>query len=58
MIIAEMIKEVTDTENFRDSVQTEQEIILGLVTDRVIPYIEDCMTRKVDIIKVNIVDAV
>lgn len=50
-----MIKEVTDTEEFIESIGNEQEIMLGMDSDKVHPYIEDCMARKVDVIKVNII---
>lgn len=49
-----MIKEVTDTEEFIESIENEQEIMFGMDSDKVHPYIEDCMARKVDVIKVNI----
>ncbi|XP_065201520.1 vacuolar protein sorting-associated protein 33A [Planococcus citri] len=52
MTVAEMIKEQTDSEDFRESVKNEHEMLLGIVSDRVHPYIEDCMAQKVDVIKV------
>ncbi len=52
MTIAEMIKEITDAEEFTENIRNEHEMILGMVADRVHPYIEDCMAHKVDIVKV------
>lgn len=47
-----MIKERTDSEEFIENMKNEQEMILGMTTDKVHPYIEDCMARKDDIVKV------
>lgn len=48
-----MIKEQTDSEEFRESVKNEHEMLLGIVTDKVHPYIEDCVAQKIDVIKVT-----
>ncbi|PSN50584.1 Vacuolar protein sorting-associated protein 33A [Blattella germanica] len=50
--IAELIKEVTDTNNFLESLQLEQEFMNGIDTDKVHPYIEDCIAQKEPLIKI------
>jgi hypothetical protein len=50
--IAELIKEVTDSNSFLESLQTEQEFMNGIDTDKVHPYIEDCIAQKEPLIKV------
>ncbi|XP_039288228.1 vacuolar protein sorting-associated protein 33A [Nilaparvata lugens] len=50
--IAELIKEVTDSEKFLSSLQMEQEMMLGVDTDKVHPYIEDCIAHQDPLIKV------
>lgn len=52
MTIAEMIKERTDSEGFLENMRNEQELILGTNADKMHPYIEDCVARKVDIVQV------
>ncbi|XP_029193786.2 vacuolar protein sorting-associated protein 33A-like [Acropora millepora] len=44
--IAEMIKEETDAEEFRERIQVEQELAQGLDTDKINPYIEKCFGVK------------
>ncbi|XP_015776402.1 PREDICTED: vacuolar protein sorting-associated protein 33A-like [Acropora digitifera] len=44
--IAEMIKEETDAEEFRERIQVEQELAQGLDTDKINPYIEKCFAVK------------
>lgn len=44
--IAEFIKERTDTSDFLDSLQVEQELLSGLDTDKVHFFIEDCISKK------------
>lgn len=51
--IAELIKEVTDSNSFLESLQTEQEFMNGIDTDKVHPYIEDCIAQKEPLIKVS-----
>jgi hypothetical protein len=51
--IAELIKEVTDSSSFLESLQTEQEFMNGIDTDKVHPYIEDCIAQKEPLIKVS-----
>lgn len=53
MTIAEMIKEVTKSDEFIDLIKNEHEMILGSVGDRINPYIEDLMAHKVDLVKVS-----
>ncbi|XP_071447108.1 vacuolar protein sorting-associated protein 33A-like isoform X2 [Hetaerina americana] len=50
--IAELIKENTDSEEFLDSLQKEQEFMNGIDTDKIHPYIEDLIAQKVPLIKV------
>lgn len=50
--IAEMIKEETDAEEFRERIQVEQELAQGLDTDKINPYIEKCFGIKKDLITV------
>ncbi|CAG5119015.1 unnamed protein product, partial [Candidula unifasciata] len=50
--IAELIKEVTDSDEFLDSLRCQQELLHGLETDKVNPYIEDCIAREESLIKV------
>lgn len=50
--IAELIKERTDKESFMDSLQTQQEFMNGIDTDKVNSYIEDCIARKEPLVKV------
>nr|CAD7427329.1 unnamed protein product [Timema monikensis] len=50
--IAELIKELTDSDDFLESLQTEQEFMNGIDTDRVHPYIEDCIAQKHPLLKV------
>lgn len=50
--IAELIKEVTDSNSFLESLQTEQEFMNGIDTDKVHPYIEDCIAQKEPMLKV------
>lgn len=49
---AELIKEVTDTKAFMDSLHTELEFINGVDTDKVNPHIEECIARQEPITKV------
>ncbi|XP_030847880.1 vacuolar protein sorting-associated protein 33A [Strongylocentrotus purpuratus] len=50
--IAELIKERTDKESFMDSLQTQQEFMNGIDTDKINSHIEDCIARKEPLIKV------
>nr|XP_039271179.1 vacuolar protein sorting-associated protein 33A-like [Styela clava] len=50
--IAELIKEHTDTEGFLDTIAVEQEFLNGIGTDKVNPYIEDCLFKKKPLHKV------
>lgn len=50
--IAELIKEVTDSADFLNALQTEQELMLCVDTGNVHPYIEDCIANKHPLIKV------
>ncbi|XP_037796151.1 vacuolar protein sorting-associated protein 33A-like [Penaeus monodon] len=44
--IAELIQEQTASGNFRPALQLEQEFLKGLDTDKVNPFIEDCIAQK------------
>nr|XP_002120775.1 vacuolar protein sorting-associated protein 33A [Ciona intestinalis] len=50
--IAELIKEFTDEDDFMESLSTQQEFLNGIGTDKVNPYIEDCLFRKQPIVQV------
>uniref|UniRef100_A0A671G4E9 VPS33A core subunit of CORVET and HOPS complexes n=1 Tax=Rhinolophus ferrumequinum TaxID=59479 RepID=A0A671G4E9_RHIFE len=50
--IAELIKDVTTSEDFFDKLTVEQEFMSGIDTDKVNSYIEDCIARKHPLIKV------
>ncbi|XP_028621977.1 vacuolar protein sorting-associated protein 33A isoform X2 [Grammomys surdaster] len=50
--IAELIKDVTTSEDFFDKLTVEQEFMSGLDTDKVNNYIEDCIAQKHPLIKV------
>ncbi|XP_076622166.1 vacuolar protein sorting-associated protein 33A [Colletes latitarsis] len=50
--IAEMIKEVTDSSNFLESLQVEQELLNCIDTDKPNAYIEDMIAQQQPLIKV------
>ncbi|XP_050526937.1 vacuolar protein sorting-associated protein 33A [Daktulosphaira vitifoliae] len=50
--IAGLIKELTDKKSFRQLINLQQELILGIDTDKVLPQIEDLISNKHDIIMV------
>ncbi|XP_077808676.1 vacuolar protein sorting-associated protein 33A isoform X4 [Macaca mulatta] len=50
--IAELIKDVTTSEDFFDKLTVEQEFMSGIDTDKVNNYIEDCIAQKHSLIKV------
>ncbi|XP_063227243.1 vacuolar protein sorting-associated protein 33A isoform X2 [Bacillus rossius redtenbacheri] len=50
--IAELVKEFTDSDQFLESLQTEQEFMNAIDTDKIHPYIEDCIAQKIPLIKV------
>jgi hypothetical protein len=52
MSIAELIKEKTDDEEFREDIRLEQEFAQGLDTDKVNPYIEKYIALKKPLNKV------
>lgn len=51
--IAELIKEVTDSNSFLDTLQLQQELMLCVDTDKVQPFIEDCIAHKEPLVKVR-----
>ncbi|CAD6239032.1 GSCOCG00008613001-RA-CDS [Cotesia congregata] len=44
--IAEMVKEVTDSDDFLERLQVEQELLNCIDTDKPNSYIEDCISQK------------
>ncbi|TRY66271.1 hypothetical protein DNTS_026228 [Danionella cerebrum] len=50
--IAELIKDITTSEVFFDSLTVEQEFMTGVDTDKVSTYIEDCIAQKDPLIKI------
>ncbi|KAI2664098.1 Vacuolar protein sorting-associated protein 33A [Labeo rohita] len=50
--IAELIKDITTSEEFFDSLTVEQEFMTGVDTDKVSTYIEDCIAQKDPLIKI------
>ncbi|KAF4113737.1 vacuolar protein sorting-associated protein 33A [Onychostoma macrolepis] len=50
--IAELIKDITTSEDFFDSLTVEQEFMTGVDTDKVSTYIEDCIAQKDPLIKI------
>ncbi|XP_023288032.1 vacuolar protein sorting-associated protein 33A [Orussus abietinus] len=50
--IAEMVKEVTDSSNFLESLQVEQELLNCIDTDKPNPFIEDCIAQQQPLLKV------
>nr|XP_002737715.1 PREDICTED: vacuolar protein sorting-associated protein 33A [Saccoglossus kowalevskii] len=50
--IAELIKENVELDIFMDSLQSQQEFMNGIDTDKINSYIEDCISRKEPLIKV------
>jgi len=51
--IAGLIKELTDKTRFRDLINLQQELILGIESDKVLPQIEDLISNKFDLIMVT-----
>ena len=50
--MAELIKEVTDREEFYEMVETEHEFINCIETDKSNVYIEDCIAKEESLVKV------
>lgn len=50
--IASLIKELTDKTSFRNLISLEQELILGIDSDKVLPQIEDLIANKAQLITV------
>ncbi|XP_028913781.1 vacuolar protein sorting-associated protein 33A [Ornithorhynchus anatinus] len=50
--IAELIKDITTSEDFFDKLTVEQEFMSGIDTDKVNNYIEDCIAQKHPLIKI------
>nr|XP_056715732.1 vacuolar protein sorting-associated protein 33A [Euleptes europaea] len=50
--IAELIKDITTSEDFFDNLTVEQEFMSGVDTDKVNNYLEDCIAQKHPLIKI------
>ncbi|KAG6932954.1 VPS33A, CORVET/HOPS core subunit [Chelydra serpentina] len=50
--IAELIKDITTSEDFFDNLTVEQEFMSGIDTDKVNNYTEDCIAQKHPLIKI------
>ncbi|XP_077062920.1 vacuolar protein sorting-associated protein 33A [Siphateles boraxobius] len=50
--IAELVKDITISEAFFESLTVEQEFMTGVDTDKVSTYIEDCIAQKDPLIKI------
>ncbi|CAJ0963054.1 unnamed protein product [Ranitomeya imitator] len=50
--IAELIKDITTSEPFFDNLTVEQEFMSGFDTEKINPYIEDCIAKKDPLIKI------
>ncbi|XP_063000469.1 vacuolar protein sorting-associated protein 33A [Elgaria multicarinata webbii] len=50
--IAELIKDITTSEDFFDNLTVEQEFMSGIDTDKVNNYVEDCIAQKHPLIKI------
>lgn len=51
--IAELIKEITVSDSFQEALQIEQDLLNGVDTDRVCPYIEDFICKQEPLTKVK-----
>ncbi|KAI1293568.1 Vacuolar protein sorting-associated protein 33A [Halotydeus destructor] len=51
-VIAELVKVVSDEQRFRQTIEVEQEFLNCINTDKICPFIEDCIGRSEDIGKV------
>ena len=50
--IAELIKEITISDSFQEALQIEQDLLNGIDTDKVCPYIEDFICKQEPLTKV------
>lgn len=48
------MKKETDSNQFLEALQIEQELMNGIDTDKAHPYLEDCIARKEPLIKVGV----
>ncbi len=51
--VAELIKEITISEAFQEALQVEQDLLNGIDTDKVCPYIEDFICKQEPLTKVT-----
>jgi len=52
--IAELIKEITISDAFQEALQIEQDLLNGVDTDKICPYIEDFICKQEPLTKVEI----
>lgn len=52
--VAALIKELTDKTSFRNSINLQQELILGIDSDKILPQIEDLISNKFNLITVTL----
>ena len=52
--IAEMIKAQTDEDDFRELIQTEQEFLNCVGTNKINPYLEECIMKQDPLEKVPV----
>nr|CAH0102586.1 unnamed protein product [Daphnia galeata] len=50
--VAELIKEITISEDFQEALQVEQDLLNGIDTDKVCPYIEDFICKQEPLTKI------
>jgi len=50
--IAELVKEVTDTDQFMETIQVQQDFLNGIDTDKAHPHIEECVSHRDPLAKV------
>ena len=50
--IAELIKEITMMDSFQEALEIEQDLLHGLDTDKVSPYIEDFICKQEPLVKI------
>lgn len=50
--IAELVKEITVSDSFQEALQIEQDLLNGVDTDKVCPYIEDFICKQEPLTKV------
>ena len=51
--VAELIKEITVSDSFQEALQVEQDLLHGIDTDKICPFIEDFICKQEPITKVG-----